>query len=75
MKIITILIAMFILTQVSLRADEKIDCSSLEKLKDRIKCRINAVKPEKLKGKKLSIGMPKVISEKKTLAEFFKKKD
>tara|TARA_B100000795_G_scaffold16509_1_gene11047 strand:- start:205 stop:432 length:228 start_codon:yes stop_codon:yes gene_type:complete len=75
MKIITILIAMFILAQVSLRADEKIDCSSLEKLKDRIKCRINAVKPEKLKGKKLSIGMPKVISEKKTLAEFFKKKD
>ena len=55
--------------------EEKIDCSKLEKLKDRMGCKIKAMKPEKLKGKKFSIGMPKVISEKKTLADFFKKKD
>ena len=75
MKILIIILSLSILFLQPLKAEEKVDCSKLEKLKDRISCRINLIKPEKLKGKKLSIGMPKVISEKKTLAEFFKKKD
>ena len=75
MKIIIITLSLFLLTQLSIKAEEKINCSKLEKLKDRIGCKIKLMKPEKLKGKKLKIGMPKVISEKKTLADFFKKKD
>tara|TARA_B110000037_G_C16817624_1_gene382331 strand:+ start:401 stop:628 length:228 start_codon:yes stop_codon:yes gene_type:complete len=75
MKILIITLSLFLLTQISIRAEETIDCSKLEKLIDRIGCKIDKMKLEDLKGKKINIGMPKVISEKKTLAEFFKKKD
>tara|TARA_Y100000389_G_scaffold180727_1_gene195780 strand:+ start:340 stop:567 length:228 start_codon:yes stop_codon:yes gene_type:complete len=75
MKILIIIFSIIIISMQPLKAEEKTDCSKLEKLKDKIGCKINSIKPEKLKGKKLSIGMPKVISEKKTLADFFKKKD
>jgi|TARA_B110001450_G_scaffold195548_1_gene183939 hypothetical protein len=86
MKILSIFICVFALLQTSIKAEEKINCSKLEKLGDRISCRgkllTSGIKktgsnllPEKIKEKKIKIGMPKSISEKKTLADFFKKKD
>tara|TARA_B100000795_G_scaffold190959_1_gene145541 strand:+ start:506 stop:766 length:261 start_codon:yes stop_codon:yes gene_type:complete len=83
-KYLIILLFTFIY-QNNLIAEEKKDCSELKKWSSKMACKTkmftggvkkagNSVLPEKMKIKKFTI-IPKAFSEKKTLADFFKKKE
>ena len=84
MKKIAILI-IFLFFNNNLIADEKIDCTKLKKITEKISCKTKSIGskikntskkivPEKIRNKKINL-LPKSFSEKKTLADFFKKKE